>query len=264
MGAKIKLVAADMDGTLLDSEGRLSPEFYPVFDRMCEQNVLFAVASGRQYYNLLKCFEPIKKRMAFIAENGAYVAFKEQALSVVELPKDRIPEFVEKARLIDGAYPILCGEKQAYIENNNPRLLAEAALYFEKRLLVDDLLNVVDDKLLKIAICDFKGAAENSHPHYTSYHDEFQVTVSGKVWLDICNKQANKGNAIKVLQKQFNITPEETMTFGDYMNDLDMIKNAHYGYAMENAVPEVRQAARFIAPSNDQNGVVKVLNEWFL
>lgn len=263
MESKIKLVAADMDGTLLNSKGELSPEFYPVFESMCEQNVLFAVSSGRQYYNLLKCFDSIKNRMAFIAENGAYVVYNNQPLHVVELSKESLPTFVNKARKIDGVYPILCGEKQAYVENDDPRFLYEAGLYFERRKIVDDILKVNDDRMLKIAICDFKSSAENSYPHFRSFQGQFQITVSGKVWLDISHNDATKGNAIKVLQKQFNISPEETMAFGDYMNDLDMIKNAYYGYAMDNAVPEVKAASRFIAPSNDENGVIEVLKKWF-
>ncbi len=72
---------------------------------------------------------------------------------------------------------------------------------------------------------------------------------------------ANKGTAIKKIQEIFKITPCETMVFGDYLNDLEMIKNAKYSYAMENAHPLLKKEANFIAENNNQNGVVKKIKE---
>jgi hydroxymethylpyrimidine pyrophosphatase-like HAD family hydrolase len=57
------------------------------------------------------------------------------------------------------------------------------------------------------------------------------------------NKHTNKGNAIEKLQKSLNILPEQTMAFGDYLNDIEMLKNARYSYAMENAHPSVKEVA---------------------
>ena len=74
----IKLIAADMDGTLLDSKGRLNPEFFSVFESLKEKGVMFVAASGRQYYNLLKLFNRVKDDIMFVAENGTYVVFRSQ------------------------------------------------------------------------------------------------------------------------------------------------------------------------------------------
>ena len=74
----IKLIAADMDGTLLDSKGVLNPDFFSVFEYLRKEGVMFIAASGRQYYNLLKLFDSIKDEIIFIAENGTYVVFHSQ------------------------------------------------------------------------------------------------------------------------------------------------------------------------------------------
>ncbi|MGL5317497.1 MAG: HAD family hydrolase, partial [Bacteroidales bacterium] len=96
---------------------------------------------------------------------------------------------------------------------------------------------------------------------FKSWEDRVLVKVSGKIWLDISTKQANKGRAIECLQKHLGITAQETMVFGDYLNDLEMMQSAYYSYAMQNAHPELKAVSRFETDSNEEDGVVKVLRE---
>lgn len=88
------------------------------------------------------------------------------------------------------------------------------------------------------------------------------MVVSGKYWLDIMNKNINKGNALEKLQNALNITPQQTMAFGDYMNDIEMLKNSKYSYAMKNAHPSVKEAASFEACSNDNFGVLEIIKNY--
>ena len=78
----IKLIATDMDGTLLNSKNEIQDGFYEVFNKLEEKGIIFAAASGRQYYNLLKRFEGIEDKMMFIAENGTFVVYKGKELVV--------------------------------------------------------------------------------------------------------------------------------------------------------------------------------------
>ena len=93
------------------------------------------------------------------------------------------------------------------------------------------------------------------------YGDKVRMAVSGDTWLDIIPLEANKGLAVKELQESLNIRPEETIAFGDQLNDLEMLGRAYYSYAVGNAREEVKKAARFQADRNDRNGVLKVLKE---
>ena len=72
---------------------------------------------------------------------------------------------------------------------------------------------------------------------------------------------ANKGYALKLIQEKYNIAPAETMVFGDYNNDLEMLALAHYSFAMENAHPYVKKVANYSTASNDAFGVEKVLEK---
>lgn len=255
----VKLIATDMDGTLLNSKKELNKGFYNVFERLRSKGVLFAAASGRQFFNLQNEFSPIKDDMIFIAENGSYVVYRNRDLLVQAIDEHTVHELIRTARKIPEAYTILCGKQQAYIENTDARFMEHVNMYYDRKLVVKDLLEVNDDQFLKIAICDFAGSEQNSYTWFKPLENELQVKVSGSIWLDLSHRLANKGRAIKVLQQEFNIGFDETMVFGDYLNDLEMMKEGYYSYAMENAHPDIKEAARFITVSNDEDGVMKVL-----
>lgn len=256
----IKLIASDMDGTLLNTNDEIDPEFYEVFNKLIKRDVIFAAASGRQYFNLLKRFEDIKDNIMFIAENGTFVVYKGEEVLVNALDKVSANKLIEIGRTIDNAYVIVCGKKSAYIEEIDDRFIKETEKYYEKYEVVEDLTKIEDD-ILKVTICDFSGSESNSNNYYEEYRQALQVTVSGKIWLDITDKGVNKGVTIKKIQDILNIKHEETMVFGDYLNDLEMMDSGYYSYAMENAHDDLKKVSRFMAESNDNNGVVKVIKE---
>ena len=256
----IKLIATDMDGTLLNSNNEINPEFYEVFKDIKEKGIVFAAASGRQYFNLLKRFEGISDEMLFIAENGTFVVYKGKELLLNSLDKDSAKELINIGRTIDNAYVILCGKRSAYIEKNDNRLIKETEKYYERYEIVEDLTKI-DDDILKVTICDFSRSEVNSIKYYEEYRQAFQITISGEIWLDITAKGVNKGIAINKIQDILNIKYEETMVFGDYLNDLEMMKSAYHSYAMENAHEDLKKVSRFVAKSNDDNGVVEAIKE---
>ncbi|MGB6129391.1 MAG: HAD family hydrolase [Psychrilyobacter sp.] len=258
----IKLIATDMDGTLLNSKHEINPEFWEVWGKLKEKNIVFACASGRQYYNLIKKFENIKDDIYFIAENGSFVAYKGEILHINILDRKKTFEFIELARTIDGVNVVLCGKNSAYVELNDSKFIEEVKPYYEKFEIVNSLEEVEDD-FLKIALCDFKNSEENSYKYFKEFENEYKITVSGGVWLDISNLDANKGTAMRKLQKILGITPKETLVFGDYLNDIELLESGEHSYAMENAHPKLKELAKNIAKSNEENGVVEKIKELF-
>ncbi|MGR5206865.1 HAD family hydrolase [Vibrio alfacsensis] len=259
--ASIKFIAADMDGTLLDQYGRLDPDFFDLFLQLEEKGILFSAASGRQYYSLRDTFSPIQDRMIYVAENGTLVMYQDKELYSCTIPKAEIDEIVKAARAVEGTHLVLCGKRSAYVETKAPHALEEFQKYYHRCEYVPDLLAVEDD-FIKVAICHFGGTEELVYPTMKAkFDDTHQVVVSAKIWLDIMNAQASKGAAIKHLQETMNFGPEETMAFGDYFNDIEMLKVSEHSYAMENAHEAVKKVARFSAPSNRDSGVMKVIRE---
>jgi Cof subfamily protein (haloacid dehalogenase superfamily) len=257
----IRLVATDMDGTLLNSKHELSSTFEPVFKKLKEQGIIFVAASGRQYYNLLKTLDSVKDEVIFAAENGSYVVFRDEEIHVQPIEHEIVRDLIRISKGIPHTFPIICGKKKAYVQNAEPEFISQLELYFERYEIVEDLLKVEDDQFLKFTLCDLTGSEANSYPHYKHLADTLKVKISGPIWLDISHPLANKGVAMDVLQKKFGVTYEQTMVFGDYFNDLEMLQKGYYSYAMANAHEDIRKVARFTAKSNDENGVVEVLSE---
>ena len=83
--------------------------------------------------------------------------------------------------------------------------------------------------------------------------------MSGAHWVDVLSPTANKGRAIREVQKALGVTPDQTMVFGDFLNDLEMMDAATYSFAMANAHPLLKERASWVAPTNNANGVVRTI-----
>jgi len=260
-GLDIRLIAVDMDGTLLDERGRVPEDLWPLLDRLRERGILFAPASGRQYATLRREFGERGDHMVFIAENGTYVVREEEELSSDPMDPGAVREVVATARAMGhDVGVVLCGKRSAYIERTDDAFRTEADRYYARLQSVADL-DEVDDEILKVAIYDFGDAERTTAPALTDVAAHLQVVVSGEHWVDIMNPGVNKGRALRRLQEVLGVTAAQTMAFGDYLNDLEMMDAAEHSYAMANAHPEVASRARHAAPSNRDHGVVRVLEQ---
>ena len=260
----VKLIAADMDGTLLDSNKQLSPRLFPLLKTLHQKGVRFAVASGRQYYTLLEQFQEIQDQITFISENGAMVMEKGVSLYLDRIDPQSVARHVEMIRNISGAYPVLCGAKSAYYENSDPIFLDNFEMYYARTQKLDDVLDALhEDTIFKIAVFDEKGAEGNTYVKLQQSGEGLEVILSGLYWVDLMNPGVNKGKALTTLQKAYGISPEETMAFGDYLNDVEMMEACFHSYAMANAHPKLKELCRFEAASNDEDGVVQAITDYF-
>ncbi len=261
LDAMIKMIVTDMDGTLLNDQHEIHPDFWKIEEELSNSGILFSVASGRQFYNLESKFERIKDRIIFFAENGTYVSHKGKELYVNPLRREDALGFIKMGRKLEDTELVLCGKESAYLETDNAAFIKEISKFYERVKVVDNLTEV-NDTILKVTLCNYNGVEENTFPHFVNYTDRFKVAIAAKVFIDITSLDANKGNAIRDVQNELNISPEETLVFGDYLNDLEMMKNAKYSYAMKNAHPEIKEVSNFITQfDNNENGVLRTIEE---
>ncbi|MFG3093387.1 Cof-type HAD-IIB family hydrolase [Streptomyces sp. NPDC048202] len=260
--ADIRLVVTDMDGTLLDDDKCPPDTLWPLLAELRRRGVLFSPASGRQYATLAREFAEVAEGMVFIAENGTYVV-----RDGVELSSDPLDaaSAADLARTVRGlaargvdAGAVVCGKRAAYVERTDEAFLAEVRKYYVEHRVVEDV-TAVDDEIIKVAVYDFGSAETGAAPALAPYADSHQVVVSGEHWVDVMNRTANKGAALRGLQRELGITPAQTMVFGDYLNDLEMLDAADWSFAMANAHPDVMQRARHLAPSNNDQGVPRTV-----
>ncbi len=259
--SSVKMVVTDMDGTLLNSKSEVSDRFFELFEELRQHEVEFVAASGRQYSSIFEKLRRIHDRISIVAENGGFVKQGEIELESVILDRSLVTDMLPGLRKIDGLYTVFCGKESAYIETRDKRFTDILGEYYTHFDIVNDLATVDHDEFFKVAVYHFEGSETHVYPYVKHLESHLQVKVSGKNWIDISDPRAHKGNAVKMLQRRHGIGREETMVFGDFNNDLEMLQEAFFSYAMENAHPNVKKVARFETKSNDQQGVELVLEQ---
>ncbi len=256
----VRLVAVDLDGSLLDDAKQIHPSFWRLLDALDERGILLCPASGRQYATLRRDFG--RDDLVYIAENGAFVVHHGRRISSDTVPWQRAVEVVAAARRFVAAGAdagtVLCGTASAYVERTDPRFLAQVAPYYAQLAQVDDLL-AVRDEVLKVAVYDFGSAERGAGAALAPLGGPVRVLVSQEHWVDVMSPTADKGHALEAVQRALGIDRSQTMAFGDYLNDIGLLGAAGWSFAMGNAHPAVRAAARFVAPGNNDNGVVRTV-----
>ena len=250
-----------MDGTLLNSKSEVSEQFFDLYADLKSHKIHFVAASGRQYSSIQEKLSAISDEITIVAENGGYIKQGDTELGSILLSPDHIKFLIPILRKTKGLYTVLCGKKTAYIEQDETKFKTVLKEYYTKFHVVEDLMNLPDDDFFKVAIYHFESSEMYIYPVVKHLEDILQIKVSGSNWVDIADPRANKGEAVKVLQRKYGITKEETMVFGDFNNDLEMIDQAFFSYAMANAHDNVKKAARFQTKSNNEAGVEEVLHE---
>ncbi len=249
-----------MDGTLLNSNHEVSDRFFELFDQLQKKGILFVAASGRQYNSIVDKLDTIKNDIVVVAENGGYVRRNEEELLATLLPKDKQKIILDILDTVDNIHPVLCGKQNSYLTGNSDSFADLLKQYYSAYEIVEDL-SMVDAEILKIAIYHFESSEQHIYPAVQHLEGDLKVKVSGPNWVDISSPDANKGFALQKLQELYNIKPSETMVFGDYNNDLEMLALAEYSFAMANAHPNVKKVAHYETESNDDFGVERILEK---
>ena len=260
--SKVKLVVSDMDGTLLNSKGEVSASFFKLFHQLQNQSIHFCAASGRQYNSIIDKLAIIKDDIYIIAENGGIAKKGNDLLALNVLSIATIKKVIPVLRTISDSHIVLCGINGAFIESKNQEFINYFQEYYHSYQIVDDLIAIADSEdFLKIAIYHNDSSEENIYPKVKEFKDEMLIKISGKNWLDISDKNANKGSALREVQQILNITKEETMVFGDYHNDIELMQEAHFSFAMKNAHKDIKEIANYTTESNDNLGVERILEK---
>ena len=128
---------------------------------------------------------------------------------------------------------------------------------------VDDLLEVAED-CTKLSIYKDSGVEAAARSLVEEFKDILQISCAGDMWLDCMAKDVNKGHAVKVIQDSLGIKPEETMAFGDQLNDVEMLKHVQHGIAMGNGTKAAKEAADYITAPLHEDGIYKGLEHFGL
>ena len=271
-GADLRLAAVDMDGTLLDDDKNFPPGMDELLDLMDARGVTFAPASGRQVWTLIDMF-PGRPGMTVIGENGGIVM--RDGVEVSSHPVDT-PTVREVIRLvrdatsgpdgIDGGL-VMCGKQFAYVERTDEGFVEGVMPYYHRTKRVEDQNAIIDaieagqidDAIVKLAVYVIGPVEPLAQATLANFADTHQYAISGANWADLQIRGVDKGSAVRDLQRFLGVERAQTAVFGDAGNDLSMMGVADLSFAMANASADVVEAARFVAPSNNEAGVIQVL-----
>lgn len=246
----IKLVASDLDGTLLLNRAQeLPPEIFPLVRRLKEEGILFIAASGRQYPNMRRLFEPVKDDMAFICENGGVAVRHDELLYADAFPPALVREIAETIDAREGA-EFSCSTKDYHYVRPKTQHYADL---LTKVVKVDckfiQSFDEITEPSMKLAVYESGGVTEESlHYWKERFGDRCSVVTSGMDWVDFIPFETNKARGIRKFQEMLGISPEECLAFGDEYNDLEMLKAVTYSVAMAHAKPGVRKTAQYETP----------------
>ncbi len=256
----IKLIATDLDGSLLPDDKKVPAEFFTLLPELKQRGVSFFTASGRTYRTLYHNFFPVSDEIGYICENGACVVVEGKTIISHTLLPSQLMEVYQTVKTLPDVQMVLCGKKSAYHLAYPPRF-HEHILSYHVNHTVISAYEEVQDAFYKVAICDLREPENNSFPVLSKrFGKQFSMFISGKYWMDIMPLGVNKGTALAKVQELLSVTPEETLAFGDYYNDIELLAQAGYGYVMKNASRDMKRRSQYITPlTNNENGVLEVI-----
>ena len=264
----IKLIATDIDGTILPRGGVISETTRRVA-RLCrERGVAFVIASGRWCITAQEVARDVDADSiapVIIANGGAVVAPDGMPLHEWTMR----PEDVQKTYEILKRHDVMIN---SFVRNGlyrlNTRALGPSAAGILKHYLGEDFRIVSDDQaafeeraLSRVYKMEAIVEDEARLTRVRAELEEAGLSVTSSYWrnLEIMSPGMGKGTAVKWLARQMGVTMDQCMAFGDNTNDMDMMDAVGWPVAVENAVEELKAHARIIAPSSEQDGVAQVI-----
>lgn len=265
----IRLIATDMDGTLLDDKKQFPPDLSEIVARLKEQGIHFTAASGRSYASQIQSFTQLlgketAEKMDYICDNGAFIVEGGKVVTIHKMDWDFLRELLKACEGIPDIMILFCGVNGTYHLPYTPIFEKKAHSYYVNNVEVQDL-STVDDDIFKVAICDLRGPQNNIYPALAPLFGETMgLQISGPEWMDVMNPGINKGGALKDLQERLNVSFEETIAFGDFFNDIGLLENAGCSFVMANSHPDMLPKGRYVAKSNVEYGVTEAIRRYVL
>ena len=260
--ADLRLLAIDLDGTLLGEGMTVDPRFWDLAEALTCRGVQLCAATGRQRGTLVDLFGDRLSRMSAICDNGAYLEHRGRVLHAEVLDPAVIAATVRGVRgLADERHHLaiaLTGPDTVLLESPWDDAALEAARFLHRARRVPDVLAEAGPTV-KVAVFS---PARMDGPLLDALHRASpgcRVVQGHDHWVDVVGADVDKGTALRRLQDELGIGPEQTAAFGDHLNDIGMLRAVGMSFAMANARPDALAAARFRAPSNTEAGVVLVL-----
>ncbi|MDL2301809.1 Cof-type HAD-IIB family hydrolase [Lachnospiraceae bacterium OttesenSCG-928-D06] len=238
----IKLIASDLDGTLLlNGSSKCNPKVYALIEKLTEEGVYFLAASGRQYQSLQKLFYPVRDKIMYLCENGAMVIHNNEVLQKHAMEPELAMKICHEVMGETECEILISGEKNSYLLSTNQKYVDYICNVMGNAVKFVKSPEEIQEPIVKIAACapeDKMEAVKKRLEKKLKKH--CQLVTSGNKWLDFLENGISKGAALKTLGKKLGILPEEMMAFGDNENDRTMLSFVGHPYLMRSCNPTMK------------------------
>jgi len=264
-----KLVAIDLDDTLLSDDLRISPQTIEAIREAVKRGVIVTLATGRMYQSAVQFAEEIGLDVPIITYQGAYVKniFSKEVVYERRMPLESSITLINRLRASGKTFQIYLND-ELYAEKYNQKVQKYCTVTKVNYHVVEDLIETITTlnvTPLKILVIDEPDEIKKMLKEYNElYNGEINITISKPTFLEFSHLEATKGQAIKHMAMQNGIAMEEVIAIGDSYNDRDMIELAGLGVCMENGNPDIQAIADYITKTNNDHGVYEVLQRFVL
>jgi Cof subfamily protein (haloacid dehalogenase superfamily) len=262
----IRLLLADVDGTLVTNDKVLTPRAIEAVRKLGEAGVLFAITSGRPPRGMSMLIEPLRLSTPIAAFNGGiYTRDDMSVISERDIPAEVVGptiSLIESSGLDVWLYK---GADWYVRDLNGPHVAREkATVRFDPTLVAS--YDGLTDGLVKIVGVsdDLDAVAAAADKAREQFGDHVSAARSQPYYLDVTHPEANKGSVAKYLSASYKIPPEQIATIGDQPNDVLMFAHSGLSIAMGNANDQVQHSARRVTASNEDEGFAKAVERYIL
>ena len=264
---KYKLIAVDMDGTLLNDDKQISPKTVEAIKSAVSRGVLFTISTGRPIQGIDKYNKLLNLKAPLITYNGAMIVqsdTEEVLYSQTLLQHDAMSILNIGMRL--GITMCVWANNKLYCNVFNEKVEHYKSLSNVTPVLIDDYEALAKSGITKVLWYDSADAITNIQQQLREVSfDKVTYCTSQPIFLEFFNSDVSKAEAMKKIGDKYNISREEMIAIGDGYNDLPMIEYAGLGVAMVNAPDGVKQRAHYITHnSNNNDGIAEVINKFVL
>ena len=268
----IRVIATDMDGTLLDPKGQLDlPRLEKILDKLDQCDIRFVIATGNEVHRMRQLLGHLAERVVLVVANGARI-FENNELIQAQTWDDA---------MVDKALAHFKGREcqdQFVVTAMNGGFVKEGTVFteldkfmtpemieklYQRTNFVDEFDSKLFGGVLKMSMVVGEERLDSVLQEINDLFDgHVRAVSSGYGCIDILQDGIHKAWGLVELLKRWNLKPEQIMAFGDSENDIEMLELAGISYAMENAEEAVKRVATKVAPANSKAGVYKVLENW--
>lgn len=264
----IRLVLADVDGTLVTPQKQLTPASVRSVQALYDAGIQFAITSGRPPRAMAMLIAPLQLTTPISAFNGGVVVDPDmRVLEERVVPPDLVRPVIDLFGTYSLSTWVYRRQEWFVLDSEGPHVRREASTVQFEPTVVPSLTTVTDDDAVAkiVGVSDDRPALDAAAAAAAErFGDHVSAAQSQPYYLDVTHPDANKGSVVRWLSSRFGLDSSDIATIGDMPNDVLMFAPAGLSIAMGNAAPDVKRAARRVTSSNAEEGFARAMERFVL